>query len=197
MILYGGGGHAKVVMDCIWDAASSVSGVFDDNPKIELPQGVQYLGSYSAIVGFQYPIVVSIGNNKIRFNVVPNIKHRFGKAIHPSALVSSYCQIGDGCMILHGSIIQSGTEIGRHVIVNTAASVDHDNIIGNFVHIAPHATLCGGVQIGEGTFVGAGATVINNIKIGKWCTIGAGAVVIDDLPDYSTAVGVPARILDK
>lgn len=197
MLLFGGGGHAKVVMDCIWDAASNVSGVFDDNPQLVLPKGVQFLGRYNSDIGPQYPIIISVGNNKIRYEVVPVIRHRFGKAIHPSALVSAHSTIGDGSMVLQGSIVQTGTEIGRHVIVNTAASIDHDNYIGNFVHIGPKATLCGGVFVGEGTFIGAGATIINNIKIGKWCTIGAGAVVIKDLPDYSTAVGVPARILNK
>ncbi|MEZ5341272.1 MAG: DapH/DapD/GlmU-related protein [Acidimicrobiales bacterium] len=85
--------------------------------------------------------------------------------------------------------------IGRHVLINTGASVDYDNIIGDFAHISPNTTLSGHVEVGEGTHIGAGATVIPSVKIGRWCTIGAGSVVLSDIPDFATAVGVPARIL--
>ena len=49
--------------------------------------------------------------------------------------------------------------------------------------------------MGEGTHIGAGATIIQGIRIGKWCTIGAGAVVINHIPDFSTAVGCPAKVI--
>jgi acetyltransferase EpsM len=81
------------------------------------------------------------------------------------------------------------------VLVNTAASIDHDNRIGDYAHISPHVTLCGHVEVGEGTHIGAGAMVIPKVKIGKWSTIGAGTVVLHDIGDHVTAVGNPARIL--
>jgi len=93
------------------------------------------------------------------------------------------------------AIVQSAAKVGRHVLVNTAASIDHDNEIGDYAHVSPHATLCGHVKVGEGTHIGAGAVVIPSIRIGKWCTIGAGTVVIRDIPDYATAVGNPARVI--
>lgn len=83
------------------------------------------------------------------------------------------------------------------MIVNTGASVDHDCKIGDFVHIAPHATVLGGVEIGEGTWVGAGAVIKQYLKIGANCMIGAGAVVIADVPDGTTVVGVPAREIKR
>ena len=73
--------------------------------------------------------------------------------------------------------------------------MDHDCSLEDFVHICPHATLCGNVSVGEGTQIGAGATVIQGIKIGKWCMIGAGAVIIEDVPDYSVVVGVPGKVI--
>jgi acetyltransferase EpsM len=57
-------------------------------------------------------------------------------------------------MILHGSVIQADTIIGKHVLVNTAASIDHENVIGDYAHVSPHAT-CGRVHVGEGTHIGA------------------------------------------
>ena len=78
-----------------------------------------------------------------------------------------------------GAIINADVVIGRHCIINTGASVDHECVIGDYCHIAPHATLCGQVHIDEGTLMGVGSCAIPCVKIGSWCTIGAGATVIN------------------
>jgi len=85
--------------------------------------------------------------------------------------------------------------IGKHCIINTAASVDHDCVIEDFVQISPHATLCGGVSVGEGSQVGAGAVVIPGIRIGRWSLVAAGAVVLRDVPDNVLVMGNPARVV--
>jgi sugar O-acyltransferase (sialic acid O-acetyltransferase NeuD family) len=103
--------------------------------------------------------------------------------------------VGEGTVVFHNSVIQAGSVIGKHCIINTAASIDHDCKLEDFVHISPNATLSGNVKVGEGSHIGAGATIIQGITIGKWCTVGAGAVVIKDVPDYATVVGVPARVI--
>ena len=97
-------------------------------------------------------------------------------------------------MVCAGAIVLPRATLGRGVLVNTKASVDHDCLIGDFVNIAPAATLGGDVQVGAETFVGPGATVAAGIRIGTRAMIGAGAVVLRDLPDDVTAWGVPARI---
>ena len=81
------------------------------------------------------------------------------------------------------------------VIINTAAIIEHDCNLEDFVHVSPSATLSGNVSVGTGTLIGTGAIVIPNIKIGNWCTIGAGAVIIDDVPDGATVIGNPAKII--
>ena len=88
-----------------------------------------------------------------------------------------------------------GTSIGKHTIINTNATVDHDCQVDDFVHIAPGATLCGGVKIGKGTLIGANATILPNCIIGKNVRVGAGAVVTTDIPDNVLVVGVPAKII--
>ena len=87
--------------------------------------------------------------------------------------------------------------MGAHCIVNTHASVDHDCHLGDFVHIAPHAALCGHVEIGEGTLIGAGAVVVPGVKIGKWSVIGAGSLIRNDIPDGVLVAGNPGRIFLK
>jgi len=81
--------------------------------------------------------------------------------------------------------------------VNTGASVDHDGIIDDFVHISVGAHVAGNVHIGLKTWIGAGAIVLNNLSICDNCIVGAGAVVIKDLEEEGTYIGVPAKRLIK
>ena len=83
------------------------------------------------------------------------------------------------------------------MIVNTAASVDHDNAIGDFSHISVGAHLAGTVHIGEKVWIGIGATVSNNISITDDVMIGAGAVVISDIEKSGTYIGVPAVVVKQ
>ena len=86
-------------------------------------------------------------------------------------------------------------QVGRHCIINTGASVDHECVIEDYVHISPHSTLCGNVSVGAGSWIGAGTTVIPGVKIGKWSVIGAGSVVTKDIPDRVLAVGNRCEII--
>ena len=83
--------------------------------------------------------------------------------------------------------------MGKGVIINTAATVDHDCKISDYVHVAVGAHLAGNVEVGSGTWIGAGAVVSNNIHICENVTVGAGAVVVSDIEERGTYVGVPAR----
>lgn len=196
MYLYGASGHAKVIMEILQSTGTAVSGIFDDNPDLLSLNGIQSLGKYHNQL-LDKPLIISIGNNQIRARIAESLTVEYGKAIAASAIVSPSAEIGAGTVVMQGAIVQASARIGRHNIINTGASVDHDCMIEDYVHISPHASLCGNIHVGEGTHIGAGATIIPNLRIGKWCKIGAGAVVIRDIPDFSTAVGNPARIINK
>ena len=97
-----------------------------------------------------------------------------------------------------GAIVNTGTKIGKHCIINTRSSLDHDNIVEDYVHISPGVTLAGNVHIKEKTWICAGTTIINNITINKNNIIGAGSVVIKDITtENSTYVGVPVVRIDN
>jgi sugar O-acyltransferase (sialic acid O-acetyltransferase NeuD family) len=195
MLLYGGSGHAKVIIDCLLANNIDIHGIFDDNPDLTSLLNFPVIGYYNKDYLPSEELIISIGNNGIRQKVAQTLCHHFGRVIHPSVLLSTFATLGEGSVLIHQSVVQAGTRIGRHCIINTSASIDHDCIIEDFVHISPNATLSGDVTVGEGTHIGAGATIIQGISIGKWSTIGAGAVVIKNIPDYATVVGVPARVI--
>jgi sugar O-acyltransferase (sialic acid O-acetyltransferase NeuD family) len=153
VILQGGGDHARVVLDCLLDSNVKVVAIFDPKFSGEM-FGVPQRGKYDPDAEPSAKAIIAIGDNRIRRTVAESTKHKFTTAIHSSALISSRSSIGEGSMILHGAIIQAKAQVGRHAIINTAAQVDHDCIVGDFVHLAPGVVLCGSVSIGEGAFVG-------------------------------------------
>jgi len=97
-------------------------------------------------------------------------------------------------VVMAGAVVNPGTRIGRCCILNTRASLDHDNELGDFASLAPAAVTGGNVTVGPFTAVGIGAVVAHGRRIGPHAVVGAGAVVLADLPGDCVAYGVPARI---
>ncbi len=199
MYLLGASGHAKVIIDILKSQHIKISGLFDDNPNLKLLLEYPVLGKFSLHTLNDEELIISIGNNSIRkkvVNLLP-VKTKYGQAVSSMAVISECATIEEGTVIMQGAIVQSCANVGKHCIVNTQASVDHDCIIEDFVHISPNACLCGGVTVGEGTQIGAGAVVIPGIKIGKWSLVAAGAVVMRDVPDNVLVLGNPARVVKR
>ena len=185
MYLYGASGHAKVIIDILKANHIEIEGLVDDNPNINELLGYPVFHGREDIS----PLIISIGDNKIRQMIAHKLNVEFGTAIHPSAMISPYAIVREGSVIMQGAVVQSCACIGKHCIVNTGVSVDHECVIGDYVHISPHSTLCGNVHVGEGCWIGAGTTVLPGVKVGKWSVIGAGSVFAKDIPDGVLAVG--------
>lgn len=197
MLLYGKGGHAKVIMDCLQALGLKVSYFFDDNKNKQEIAAESPTLPYDPTLFPHEDLIICIGDNLIRKTVAQRIKHSIGKVIHPLTIISPSAKVNAGTMVVHGAIIQCNTSIGKHCIINTGAIVDHDSVIGDFVHLAPRATICGNVTIGEGTLIGAAAVIIPGITIGKWCVIGAGSVITANVPDFSIMAGNPGKLIQK
>lgn len=192
-ILYGASGHAKVVLDAMEFSGFKNIALVDDNADIK--QLSHYKVEHSSHLQANDKVILSIGSNKIRKKLAEKLAVSYFSVVHPKAVVAGSVELKNGIFIAAGAVINASTKIGAHAIINTSASIDHDCTIKDFVHVAPNATLCGGITVGEGTLIGAGATVLPNINIGKWATIAAGAVVTKDVPDDVTVVGNPAKQL--
>lgn len=201
-IVFGAGGHAKVVLDALLRAGREVAGLIDDDASaaVRIGLGRPVLGTRS-VLGGQWAdaeIVPAIGGNAARARLLDWLRERnltLASAIHPQAIVGNGVDIGGGCFLAAGAVVNPDTRLGEGVIVNTCASVDHDCRVGRAVHVAPGARLCGGVTVGDETLVGTGAMVIPGISIGARVVIGAGSVVIRDVPDGARVYGNPARTI--
>lgn len=195
VIIIGASGHGKVIADIILSSGDNVVGFLDDNPNSMEFIGFPVLGKsedYSKY--FEAEFIIAIGNAVIRECIADKMKGvRFYTAVHPSAVISSIdTVIGGGTAIMANAVVNAGSSVGRHCIINTSAVVEHDNTIDDFAHISVGAHLAGTVHIGRKTWIGIGATVKNNITICPDCMIGAGATVVSDINEKGTYIGVPA-----
>lgn len=193
MYLYGASGHGKVIKEILESQGIAVDAFIDDKSAISHSSGIQVLHHPEGLS----PLIVTVGNNRNRKQIVERLSCVYGTAIHPSAIISPSATIGEGTVIMPGVIINADAVIGKHCIINTGASIDHDCVIGDYCHVAPHAALCGQVCLGEGVTVGVGASLVQCVYAGDWSIIGAGAVVIRDVPAEATVVGIPAKPLVK
>lgn len=192
MYLYGASGHGKVVKEILEDSGIKVKAFIDDNQSLSVFFGLPVLHKANGLE----PIIVCVGKCDVRRQIVEHLNCKFASAIHSSAVVSPSAKIGEGTVVMQGSVIQADVVIGKHCIVNTKASIDHESVVEDFVHVAPGSTISGNVHIGAGTWIGAGSTVIQGVRIGKNCFIGAGSVIVKDVPDNSKGYGVPFRVVD-
>lgn len=201
IILVGGGGHCKVIIESVLCAELfDIVGIIDPNISVGSSiLGVSVIGGdekisalYAQGISRAFICVGSVGDCSVRkklANDIHTVGYIFPAIIHPLARISRFVSIGEGTFVAVSATVGTDVTIGRNVIINTSASVDHDSRIGDFVHVAPGVTVCGGVTIGNETHIGAGATVIEGIQIGNGCFVKAGTIVKKDLDDGERFTG--------
>ncbi len=195
LVVIGAGGHAKVVIETARAAGMEVQAILDDDDLRwgGSVLGCPILGGLPLVADFAEDLfVIAIGSNAARRKIAASLDLDWCSVIHPSAQISPSAHIGLGSMIFANAVIQAESVLGGHVIVNTAASIDHDCRIGSFAHIAPGARLAGSVTVGSGALIGIGAVVIPGVTVGENAAVGAGAAVVRDVAAGSTVLGVPA-----
>lgn len=205
LLLLGAGGHAKVLLSLARTLGLEVAGICDPllaSQGAREWRGVRVLGGDEALAALD-PASVGLVNG-IGQMVGSSLRHRlfvslvekgfhFPVLVHPAAWVDATARLGAGVQVMAGAVIQADAVIGANSIINTCAAVDHDCRLGENVHVAPGATLCGNVDVGDQAFIAAGATVIQGISVGVGAVVGAGAVLVRDLGERQTIIGHPAR----
>lgn len=208
VIVIGGGGHARVLIDALLASSVTVAGIADPDPSLVSTKilGVPVLGGDEIISSFpagEIRLVNGIGSvgvlerRKLLFEKFKNMGYIFSSVIHPTAVIANTVELGEGVQVMAGAVIQTGSRIGMNSIINTRSSVDHDCIIGDHSHIAPGVTLSGEVTIGKGSHIGTGATLIQGVCIGEMALVGAGSLVLKKVLSGSTVMGVPARMVKR
>lgn len=205
LVLLGAGGHAKVLISLARAAGFDLFGVCDPTLSCEGQKqwrGLRVMGGDDVLdtldpesVGMVNGIGQLVAGNGRR-RIFENLKSKgfhFPILVHPTAWVDDTSILREGVQIMAGAIIQADVIIGENSIVNTKAGIDHDCRLGAHVHVAPGATLCGGVHVRDHAFVGSGATVIQGVAIGEGAVVGAGAVLVRDLAARQILLSPVAR----
>lgn len=177
--IIGASGHGKVIADIAKKNGYSEISFFDDNENIHECGSYPVTGKSAEARIFDGDIIVGIGNAAIRKKIQEMLPvEKLVTLIHPDAVIAEDVVIGVGTVVMAGSVVNSGVQIGNGCIINTCSSVDHDCILGDYVHIAVGSHLCGTVSVGSETWIGAGAIVSNNVgnlfKLHDWCRRGGG-----------------------
>ncbi len=199
LLIIGASGHGKVVADIATKMNRWANIVFlDDNESVNMSMGLPVIGKSSDALTYRESsdFFVAIGNNYTRERIQEELEIKgisLATLIHPNAVIGTEVEIGTGTVIMAGVVINSSSKVGKGCIINTSSSIDHDNIIEDYVHISPGANLAGSVRIGKGSWVGVGSVISNNITICNSCQLGAGSVVVKDITEEGTYIGVPAR----
>lgn len=198
-------GHVdSVVTDSSGTAYTpEILGVLDDETSNHgnLVNGTRVLGGSDWLEHNPDALVVmAIGIPTARRAVVESMRHKsvnWASFASPHSVIGAHSRVGEGSIVLPGAVVTVNVQLGRFVLLNPSTSVSHDCVIGDFTSIGPGASLAGNVDIGSCCDVGTNASVIPAVKVGDSTVVGAGACVVRDLPAHVTAVGVPAKVVDR
>jgi sugar O-acyltransferase (sialic acid O-acetyltransferase NeuD family) len=199
VLLVGGGGHCRSVIEILEQCRMPVAGIVHGiDCAFEPVSSFPPLGRDAdlPVLRARYAnALVTVGQirtPRIRrelFSLLETLGFEFPIPVSPSAWVSPRAALGRGTIVMHNAIVNTGSKVGKNCIINNKALVEHDCIVENHCHIAAGATLCGGVFVGEGSFIGAHAVVREGARIGKRCIVGMGARVYRDIQDGERCVG--------
>lgn len=204
MLIAGAGGFAIQLFDVLQQLFPEERFVFYDDTE-KAPE--KFLGKYSVVHSiteaekqFQSDkrFALGIGKPELRklfFKKFISAGGEAQKIISPFTVIGKeQVGIGDGAVVLSGSIIESTVTIGKGCLINLHSTITHGTTIGNYCEISPGVCISGNVSIGNETFIGTGAIILPKIKIGNHVVIGAGAVVTKNIPDGAVAFGNPAVV---
>jgi sugar O-acyltransferase (sialic acid O-acetyltransferase NeuD family) len=207
VVLIGGGGHARVLIDALRAGGEHmVTGIVDLAQHVgEVVDGVLVVGTDADLARLRAEgadacaiAIGSAGDPRARVRAAQLARDAgftLVTVVHPRAVVSSAATLGEGAFVAAGAVVGPGAEVGVCTIVNSGAVVDHDCVLGDFVHVAPGAALSGGVVVGELSHIGTGAAVKQGVRIGARTVVGVGSAVVGDVPDGVVAFGDPCRVV--
>ena len=187
LILIGGGGHCKSVIEVAESAGYEIKGILDmpDEVGKEVLPGHKVIGTDDEIPQYveECDFIITVGfikNPALRIKLYNKVKAAGGRLatiIASTAHVSKYAELGEGTVIMHQAFVNAGAKIGDNCIINTFVNIEHDAEVGNQCHISTGTMVNGECKIGESCFIGSQSVCANCIEIASDIIVGAGSVV--------------------
>ena len=200
LLILGAGGHGHAVADLAVECGWSVVGFTDHAATPERPKILGSDDEAAALIRSHQvdAAVVGVGNTALGrradlFLYLKSLGIGIPTLLHPRAVASRSCQVGEGTVVFAGSVLGAGVEVGDNAVLYSGVLVEHDCRIGDHAYLSPGVILSGSVLVEVGAFLGSGAVVLPGLTVGKGAVVGAGAVVTADVAAGQTVVGAPAR----
>lgn len=206
LILVGGGGHCKSVIDVAESAGYNILGILD-MPEDVGKQVLDYkvIGTDDDIPLYvdKAEFVITVGfikNSATRIKLYNKVKEAGGKLatiIASTARVSKYSIIGEGTVVMHQAFVNAGAHIGANCIINTFCNIEHDAQIGDQCHISTGTMVNGDCKVGNRCFIGSQSVLSNGITIGEDIIVGAASFVRKSISAKGIYSGNPAILKIK
>ena len=206
LVLVGGGGHCKSVIEAAESAGFRIHGVLDIPEHIgQTVLSGRIIGTDDDLADYvsEYDFVVTVGfikNASLRLKIHDKIRAAGGRLatiIASTAYVSKYASVGEGTVILHQAVVNAGAQIGCGCIINTLANIEHDAVVGDYCHISTGAKVNGDCKVGARTFLGSGSVMVNGISVAEDCVVAAGSLVRKNAVEKGIYSGSPAILMKK
>lgn len=201
IIIVGYGGFGREVFWLAKDCGREVVGFLDDDAQVGSAGRYQILGGVDEWKDHSnVQFVVAIGNPRVRKKVVAGMEEMgrpdFATLIHPSVVMDhSSVEVGAGSMICAGCVGTVDFQVGQHVIVNLKCTLAHDDVIGDFVTVAPLVAVSGNVSLQPGVEVGTGAAIRQGVTMKEGSMLGMGGILTKDADNNKVYIGSPAKPL--
>lgn len=203
LILIGGGGHCKSVIDVAESAGYNILGILDmpeDIGKAVLDYKVIGTDDDIPLYADKAEFVITVGFIKsptIRIRLFDKVREAGGKLatiVASTAHVSRYASLGEGTVVMHQAVVNAGARIGENCIINTFCNIEHGSSIGNQCHISTGAMINGDCKIGNNCFIGSQSVLANGSSICDNTIIGASSFVRKDITHSGIYWGNPIEI---
>lgn len=206
LILVGGGGHCKSVIDVAESAGCTILGILDRPEEVgKRVLSYEVIGTDDDMSKYadKAEFIVTVGQIKsadLRIKLhqmIADAGCHLATIIAPTAYVSKHATIGEGSVIMHQAVVNANAQIGRGCIINTFANIEHDVVIGDYCHISTGTMVNGGATIADGIFIGSQSVVNQCVKIERGGVIASLSVVNKDITEKGIYAGNPAKLIKK
>ena len=206
LLLIGGGGHCKSVIDVAESAGYNILGILDMPEEVGKPVlDYTVIGTDDDIPQYadKAEFIITVGfikNPSIRLRIYDKVKQAGGKLatiVASTAHVSRYATLGEGTVVMQQAVVNAGAKIGENCIINTFCNIEHDAVIGAQCHISTGTMVNGDCMVGERVFIGSQSVLANGITVGEDIIVGAGSVVRKSISEKGVYAGNPAILKVK